>query len=110
VGVYGVTAQAVTHRTREIGLRVALGASPADVLALIMGGQIRLLAAGIALGTGGALVTGRLITSMLFQVRPNDPTILVAVVAFLALIAAAASYMPARRALGVDPVIALGAD
>jgi len=55
-------------------------------------------------------VTGRLITSMLFQVRPNDPTILVAVVAFLALIAAAASYMPARRALGVDPVIALGAD
>jgi putative ABC transport system permease protein len=110
VGIYGVTAQAVTQRTREIGLRVALGASPKDVLALIMGGQARLLVLGIALGTGGALLTGRLITSMLFQVRPYDPTILVAVVASLTLIAAAASYIPARRALGVDPVVALGTD
>jgi putative ABC transport system permease protein len=110
VGVYGVTAQAVTQRTREIGLRVALGATPKDVLALIMGGQTKLLMLGIALGTGGALVTGRAISTMLFRVRPYDPAILVAVVVTLTLVTAAASYIPARRALGVDPVVALGSD
>jgi putative ABC transport system permease protein len=110
VGIYGVTAQTVTHRTREIGVRVALGASPKDILALIMGGQARLLVSGIVLGTGAALATGRLITSMLFQVRPDDPATLVAVVAILTVIAATASYIPARRALGVDPVVALRSD
>jgi ABC-type antimicrobial peptide transport system permease subunit len=110
VGVYGVTAQAVSLRTREIGLRVALGATPKDVLALIMGGQTRLLVSGVAIGTAGALAIGRLITSMLFQVRPYDPATLVAVVATLTLIVAAASYIPARRALGVDPAIALGCE
>jgi putative ABC transport system permease protein len=110
VGIYGVTAQTVTYRTREIGVRVALGASPKDVLALIMGGQAKLLLSGIVLGTGAALATGRQIASMLFQVRPYDPATLAAVVAILTFIAAAASYIPARRALGVDPAIALRSD
>ena len=74
-----------------------------------MGGQTRLLVLGLTLGTGGALVTGRLITSMLFQVRPYDPAILIGVVATLTLIAAAASYIPARRP-GWIPVVALGSD
>jgi putative ABC transport system permease protein len=110
VGVYSVAAQAVTQRTREIGLRVALGASPGDVLALIMGGQTRLLLWGTALGAAGALATGRLMTPMLFQVRPYDPAILMAVAATLALIAGTASYIPARRALDVDPMVALGSE
>jgi putative ABC transport system permease protein len=110
VGVYGVTAQAVTQRTREIGLRVALGAAPNDVLGLVMGNHTKLLALGIALGTAGALATGRLMTTMLFEVRPYDPAIIAGVVGTFTLVTLGATYLPARRALRVDPMVALGSE
>ncbi|MFI5094559.1 MAG: ABC transporter permease [Candidatus Acidiferrum sp.] len=107
VGVYGVMAYAVTQRTQEFGIRMALGASPADVLKQVFLEGGRLAALGLALGLVAALTLTRLMASMLFGVKPSDPVTLGLAAAILALVALAACYIPARRATRVDPLVAL---
>jgi len=106
-GIYGVLAGSVTERTREIGLRSALGAAPRDILAMVLLQGARLALAGLALGLAGALALGRFLGALLYAVEPTDPATLVAVVALLALVALFACLLPARRALRVDPMTAL---
>jgi putative ABC transport system permease protein len=107
VGIYGVVSYDVGERVQELGIRMALGAQKADVLRLILGHAVRLAALGIALGLAGALVLTRLMASMLFDVHAHDFGTYAAAAAGLALVALAASYMPARRAMGLDPIKAL---
>ncbi len=107
VGVYGMVSEAVTQRTREIGLRMALGASPGAALALVFREGAVLVGAGILLGAVGALGLTRLMTRLLFGVRPLDPLSFAGAAAALALFAAVACYIPARRATRVDPLVAL---
>jgi putative ABC transport system permease protein len=107
VGIYGVMAYAVAGRTREIGIRVALGATGRDVLRHILSRSVMLIAAGLALGFAGTLATTRVLRDFLFEVTPTDPITLSAVVALLATVALAAAYLPARAAMKVDPVTAL---
>jgi len=107
VGVYGVIAYSVSQRTREIGVRVALGAQRSNVLALILGHGAVLAAAGIGIGLAGALGVTRFLRSMLYGVSPFDPVSFTAVTLVLTAIAFLASYVPARRAARVDPVDAL---
>ena len=110
IGLYGVMAYSVTQRMAEIGVRVALGASRPDVMRLIVGQGMRLTLAGLLVGLVGALALTRLMTSLLFGVQPTDPLTIAAVAAFLAAIALVASWIPARRAAGTDPAIALRAE
>jgi predicted lysophospholipase L1 biosynthesis ABC-type transport system permease subunit len=110
VGLYSVLAYAVAQRTAEIGIRMALGAQRHQVLALILRSGARLVALGLALGLGLAAATGRLLQAFLFQVPPLDPFVYFAVAALFAIIAAIACMLPARRAVRVDPVIALRAE
>lgn len=107
VGVYGVTAYTVSQSTAEIGVRMALGAERTDILRQTLGWALRSAAVGVVLGTAFALATSRLLSSFLFQVRASDPMVLLGVVAFLGVVAAAASYLPALRASRVDPIEAL---
>jgi putative ABC transport system permease protein len=107
IGVYGVMAYSVAQRTHEIGIRVALGAQRRDVLALVLGQGFRLACMGIALGLTGALGFARLLSSLLFGVRPTDPFVFAGVAILLAGVSLAACYVPARRAMRVDPIIAL---
>jgi putative ABC transport system permease protein len=107
IGVYGVLAYLVTQRTREIGVRLALGAHPGSVRRLVVAHSLRLSVTGIALGAIGALIMAPAIESQLFGVRARDPLTLVAVTATLLAIALLASYLPARRATRVDPLTAL---
>ncbi len=107
VGVYGAVAQAVTQRTREIGLRIALGASPASALMLVFRDGIWLTAAGLAFGTIAAAALTRLMRNLLFEVRPLDAASFLAAALVLAGIAMLACYIPARRATRVDPLDAL---
>ncbi|HUQ83355.1 MAG TPA: ABC transporter permease [Gemmatimonadaceae bacterium] len=107
VGVYGVISYSVSQRTREIGVRVALGAQRRNVLSLILGHGAVLAAAGIGIGLVGALGVVRLLRSLLFGVSPFDPLSFVAVTVVLSVIAFLASYIPARRAARVDPIEAL---
>jgi predicted lysophospholipase L1 biosynthesis ABC-type transport system permease subunit len=107
VGLHGVLSQAVAQRTREIGVRVALGAAPRDVVRLVVGQGLRLTAAGAAVGTAAALALTRFVSAMLFGVRATDPLTYLAVAALLAAVAALASCRPARRASRVDPLVAL---
>jgi ABC-type lipoprotein release transport system permease subunit len=107
LGVYGVVAYAAATRTREIGVRVALGATPRDVLRLFGSQGARLAVLGAALGLAGAAATTRALGAMLFGTDPLDPWVLVTVTAVLALVALVASWLPARRATRVDPVTAL---
>lgn len=107
VGVYGVTAYSVGRQTREIGLRVALGATPRQILTLILGQQAKLQLAGIAIGTISIMGVGHVTVGMLFDVQPNDPLVVLAGTTALAIVALIASYMPARRALRIDPMAAL---
>ena len=106
-GIYGVMAYFVTQRTREIGIRMALGAQWPDVLKLIMRSGMLLVAIGLIAGLAGALALTRLMTSLLFEVSPNDPITFVAVAFCLITAALLACYIPARRATTVDPLIAL---
>jgi putative ABC transport system permease protein len=107
LGVYGVMAYSVTQRTHEIGVRVALGAQRRDVLALVLRNGLALAALGIVAGVAGALVLTRLMASLLFEVRPGDPLTLIVVSAVLGAVALLATWLPARRAMSVDPMIAL---
>jgi putative ABC transport system permease protein len=107
VGVYGVMAYAVTQRTQEFGIRMALGASPSNVLKQVFLEGGRLAALGLALGLFAALALTRLMASMLYGVKPTDPLSLGVAVALLALVTLAACYIPARRATRVDPLVAL---
>jgi predicted lysophospholipase L1 biosynthesis ABC-type transport system permease subunit len=107
LGLYGVLAFAVVQRTREIGIRVSLGAQAGDVLRLVIRRGALLVGAGLAIGLASALALGRFVATLLHGVTPRDLPTLVAVTGCLAIVACAAIYLPARRALRVDPVIAL---
>ncbi len=109
-GIYGVMAYGVAQRTREIGVRMALGARPWDVLGLILGQGLRTILIGIVVGAAGALAITRAIQSLLFGVEPTDPLTFVAVTALLATVATLACYIPARRATRISPTQALRAD
>jgi putative ABC transport system permease protein len=110
VGIYGVVSSAVEQRTREIGIRTALGASPRAILALILRGGMGLVAAGLLLGGAGVFGLMRLLSSLLFGVSERDPLTIGAVAAILAAVAFVACLIPARRATRVNPNIALRAD
>jgi predicted permease len=107
VGVYGVMNYVVSLQTNEIGIRMALGARPADVCNLIVGRGVKLALAGLALGLMGAFALSRYLASLLFSVRPEDPFTLCLVALILMAVALAACWIPARRAMRVDPVIAI---
>jgi predicted permease len=107
IGVYGLMHYSVTQRTHEIGVRMALGAQPLEVLRLVLGQGGRIALAGILIGVGGALSIGRVLSSLLFGVTPTDPVTFVVVTLLLCLVALAACYIPARRAIRVDPMVAL---
>ena len=109
VGIYGVLAYLVSQRTQEIGIRLAIGADRSQVLGMVLRQGLSLAAVGIVVGLIGAFALTRLMQSLLYEVRPNDPITFVAVAAALLLIALAASFLPARRATKVSPTIALGA-
>jgi ABC-type antimicrobial peptide transport system permease subunit len=107
VGIYGVMAYTVAQRTREIGLRQALGASPRAVVGTVVAEGIRLTGAGIALGLLGAFLLRRVMGSLLLEVSSLDPAVYLAVAGLLSLVALLACLVPARRAAGVDPMVAL---
>ena len=107
VGTYGVMAYSTAQRTHEIGIRMALGARPGDVLRMVVGQGMLLAAIGLAIGLAAALETTQLLTSQLYGVKPADPLVLAVVVALLGLVALLACYIPARRAARVDPLVAL---
>jgi putative ABC transport system permease protein len=107
VGLYGVMSYTVSRRTHEIGVRMALGAGRSKVLTATVRRGIGLAAVGAAIGLAGALAAGRVLSGYLFSVRATDPAVLASVAVFLVITAALASYLPARRASKVDPMIAL---
>jgi len=107
IGLYGVIAYVASQRTQEIGVRIALGATRANIFRLIAREGVRMVTLGGVLGLGVALALGQLMQSLLFQVSPRDPAIYVAVAILLALVALAATFLPARSAMQVDPVEAL---
>jgi ABC-type antimicrobial peptide transport system permease subunit len=107
VGLYGLLSYEVTRRTREIGIRMALGARRADLIRMVVWQGIALALVGTAVGLGAALAIGRLLKSMLYGVKPSDPVTLLGVTVLLAAVALFAAFVPARRATTVDPVIAL---
>jgi len=107
IGIYGVMAYLVVQRTREIGIRLALGAEPKDVLRVVMGQGARLALAGAAIGTVAALGLTRLMSSLLYGVSATDPGTFAVVSLILAAVAFVASYIPARKATRVDPIAAL---
>jgi len=110
IGIYGILAYAVSERTREIGVRVAIGATPARVVSLIIRAAAPPVTAGVLLGISGALAFTGLLRGMLFQISPRDPLTFVVVPAILALVALMAAYLPARRAAYLDPMVALRTD
>lgn len=107
VGIYGVVSYSVAQRTREIGIRVALGARRSDVLGLVLKEALRLTALGVGLGLIGAFAATRVLRSLLFEVKPTDPATFIFLSLLLTLVALLASYIPARRATKVDPLVAL---
>jgi putative ABC transport system permease protein len=110
IGIYGVMSYSVAQRTHDIGVRAALGAQPSDILRGVLGAAMRLVAVGIAIGVVGALLMTRGLAHLLTQLSPNDPTALGAAVCVLAAAALVGSYLPARRAMRVDPMTALRRD
>jgi len=107
VGIYGVMSYTVTQRTHEMGIRLALGAQPLDVLRLIVGRGMLLAFTGVALGVGGAFALTRLLESLLFNVSATDPLTFASIAIIVVVIALLSCYIPARRASRVDPAIAL---
>jgi putative ABC transport system permease protein len=110
IGIYGVTAYTVSQRTRELGIRLALGAARGDVIRLLLGEGLWLAGAGTTIGLGLAIVTTRLLASMLYAVPVTDPFTFAGSGALLIAAALLATWIPARRAAGVDPLIALRAE
>jgi ABC-type antimicrobial peptide transport system permease subunit len=107
IGVYGVTSHMVSQRRREIGVRLALGASPRDVVAMVLRGGVRLTVAGIVAGVVGAVALSKVLAGFLFGVSPLDPATYVGVIGVLGLVAGMSAYRPSRRAARVDPVVVL---
>jgi len=107
IGIYGVVAYSVAERTHEIGIRVALGAGRGNVIAMVLRRLLVLVVPGVALGIAGALATTRVLSSLLFEVKPNDPVTFIGVAVLLAAVAVVAGLVPARRASRVDPLVAL---
>ena len=110
VGIYGVMALAVTARTREIGIRMALGADGQRVGRQVVSEGLALVSVGVIFGLAGALLCTRVLQTLLFDLSPTDPVTYVGIVAVLGLATLGASWVPARRASRVDPVVALRAD
>ncbi len=110
VGIYGVMSLAVTSRTREIGIRMALGADRGRVQRLVVGEGALLVAVGAIAGMGGALLSTRVLRSLLFDTEPSDPVTYATMLVVLGVVALAASWLPARRAARVDPLVALRAE
>ena len=107
IGLYGVTGFMVTQRTQEVGVRMALGANRLDILRLIVWDGVRLIVLGEILGLGAALAVSQVLKNLLFSVGPHDPATFVGVSVLLGLVALAATFIPARSAMKVDPVVAL---
>ena len=107
IGLYGVLSYVVSQRIQEMGIRIALGAGRREILELVMGQALRVTVWGVVLGVAGALAAGRAIASLLYGVTPHDPLVLSVVIVILGAVAAVASYLPARRATKVDPMVAL---
>jgi putative ABC transport system permease protein len=107
IGVYGVVSYSVAERTREIGIRAALGAAPGDIVRLIVGGGLKVVAAGLAAGIAAAAAATRLLQSSLFEISPTDPLTFIAVAGVLLIVALVAQAVPIVRAMRVDPSIAL---
>jgi putative ABC transport system permease protein len=110
IGIYGVIAYSTAQRAREFGVRIALGARRADVLRAVLGDAVRLVVTGIVIGLGASLALTRVLESQLYEVSATDPSVLVGISLLLGATAIAASYLPARRATRVDPVVALRAE
>ena len=110
IGIFGVLSYAVSQRTREIGIRMALGAQERTVIGLIVRQAMILVASGVAAGTVAALIVSQTMTKMLFSVTPTDPATFASVAGVLIAVALFASYLPARRATRVDPIVALRAE
>jgi putative ABC transport system permease protein len=107
IGIYGVISYLVGQRTHEIGIRMALGAQQGDVLKLVLGQGMRMALIGVGVGVAAAIGLTRLMSKMLFQVSATDPVTLIGVSVVLTAVALAACYIPARRAMRTDPIIAL---
>jgi putative ABC transport system permease protein len=107
LGIYSVLSYSITQRTREIGLRVALGAHEGNVLRLVIGDGLRMAVIGITLGIAGALALTRLMTDLLYGVHPTDLVTFSGVTIVLAMVSLSACYVPARRAMKIDPIVAL---
>ena len=107
IGIYGVMAYLVTQGTRELGIRIALGATARGILGLVLGRGMAVAAAGVAVGVAGALLLTRFIRTLLFGVPPTDAWTFTTVPLLLIAIAGAASYFPARRAAKIDPMVSL---
>jgi putative ABC transport system permease protein len=107
IGIYGVISYSTAQRTREIGVRTALGAQPRDIVRMVLGEGLLLALIGIAIGVASALVLTRFLRSMLFEIKPTDPATFLGVAILLVIAALLACYIPARRAMRVDPIVAL---
>jgi ABC-type antimicrobial peptide transport system permease subunit len=107
IGLYGTMAYSVTRKTHEIGIRLALGAKPRDVLRMVLSKGLQLTFVGVVIGIVAALSAMRFISTMIYGVTPTDPMTFAGVAVFLVLVALLACYIPARRATRVDPLVAL---
>jgi len=110
IGIYGLMAYTVAQRTRELGIRMALGARSADVVALVLGAGVRLIGAGVVIGLAMAFAVTRLVSSLLFGVSATDVSTFTVTTLILSMVALLACYLPARRASRIEPVVALRAD
>jgi putative ABC transport system permease protein len=110
LGVYGIVAYSVAQRSREFGIRVALGAKPAQIVRMVVGQNLRTVVIGMILGIAVAIPATRMLRGLLFNVQPNDPATFIAIGVVLSVVAMVASYLPARRGTRVDPVVTLKAE